>query len=76
MRIVVIRVSAMQGFVKLLHTYTPKVCRIMALWAIFRGFGTIVLPTFGVQVGLATVFFRSHGSKKLARREKNAIPKL
>ena len=29
-------------------TWTPKVCRIMAFWAIFIGFGQFVLPTLGV----------------------------
>ena len=47
MRIVVMGVSAMHGFVKLLQTYTPKVCRVMALWAIFRGLGLLFYLLLG-----------------------------
>ena len=35
--------------------WTPKVPRIQALWAVFRGLGwfrVMILPTLGVQVGL------------------------
>ena len=35
---------------KNLTTWIPKVCEITALRAIFRGFGAIILHTFGVQV--------------------------
>ena len=28
-------------------TWTRQVCRIMAFWAIFRGFGSFFLPTLG-----------------------------
>ena len=28
-------------------TWTPKVCRLMAFWAILRGFWAIILPTLG-----------------------------
>ena len=45
----------------MLPTYTPKVCRIMVFWAIFRGFWSIILPTFGVQVDLKPLNPESEG---------------
>ena len=32
------------------HSWTPKVCRIMAFWAIFRGFGPLFYLVLGVKV--------------------------
>ena len=33
-------------------TWTPKVCKIMAFWAVFSGFGPLFFHTSGVQVGM------------------------
>ena len=33
-------------------SWTPKVCRIMAFWAIFRGFGPLFYLLWGFRVGL------------------------
>ena len=37
-------------------TYTPKVCRIMAFWAIFRGFGPLFYLLLGSRYRFPLVF--------------------